>query len=168
MYVKDGIADSVKHPESFNVVQVHPVTKRKGNFLIRRGAPREVWDRKARRMTTVVPTEVEELPQGDGEQVFIFGEGYWGEDDFAEIADELAESRGKRRRNRPLMAPPAELIHEACREIELRDAEEYVNPDTGHKWVRPSQGLLIPRNAAWAHALAEQCKRDWSTGRSIY
>lgn len=166
--VNNGIADSTKQPEVMEVVYNHPVTKQRGHYLLRRGAPQEVWDRKARRMKVVVPTDVEKLrDRGDGEQVFILGEGYWGANDFQEISEELAESRGRRRRNKPLMAPPAALIEEACRELELRQAQSFTNPDTGHRWVRPSIGLLVPRSAQWANALAEQSKRDWRTGRSI-
>lgn len=158
--IKDGQSESLKHPESYREVGVHPVTKQRGRWAVYEGEPVEVWDKKAHKMVWVRRTRVEALPDvDDGSTVIVIASGGMGIRDFEEMSEELAETRQRGRRNRPLFAPKAAIVEEACTEIRLRNQDSYT---VGNQtFTRPEVGLLIPRNAEWAKALAAESRREW-------
>lgn len=154
-------ASSVKRPDTYSEVSVHPVTKRRGRFAVRLGKPVYVWHKKERRMKWIRRMDVEELPPArDDSVVLVISQGSMGVNDFPAISEELAAYRKKRRRNAPVLAPREELIREACREIRIRGEESWTVGD--HTFKRPAAGLLIPRNAEWARALALESQRPYS------
>lgn len=160
--VKEGWAESVQKPETVMEVSTHPVSGHKGRFVVRTGRPMQRWNRQKHRMEWVQQTEVERVDKAhDGAIFMLVNDGFMSSKDFDEMSQEAAERRGTQRRNKPLIAPKPSYIEEACKQVFLRDAESYTVE--GITFTRPSVGLLIPRNAEWAHAMAEESKAGWHT-----
>lgn len=152
------LLNAVRHPDSYQEVGVHPVTKQKGRFAVRKGKRVQVWNQQARHYEWRTPVEVEELPErDDGSTVVVISSGEMGERDFAAISEEMAEQRGKRRRNKPLFAPRPNLIEEACKQVRIKAADEYTVGN--QRFRRPEVGILIPRNADWAKRMALESQR---------
>lgn len=154
--------DSVKHPETVLEVQTHPQTGHRGHFIVRTGKPVQRYNRQTRKNEWVQQHEIERIDKpSDGAIFMLVNDGYMSANDFEEMRLEAEERRQGHRRNRPLIAPKPSLIEEACKQVFLTNAETYeVNGITFH---RPSKGMLIPRNAAWAEAMAEESKTGWET-----
>ena len=161
VFINNGVADSVKAPETAMEVSNHPVTKRRGRFFVRTGRPMQVWDPQEKRLKWVQHSEVQPVKAEDDATFVIVNDGYMAEADFDEVRAEMLERRNARRRNRPTLAPRADIIKEACREVMFQKGNKVTVGDV--TFERPSRGMLIPRDQAWAAAMAEESKTSWDT-----
>jgi hypothetical protein len=119
----------------------------------------QMWDKAQHRFRWVQHTEVEPLQEGDGAVFVVANDGHCSVNDLRELSAEAAERRHLRSGNKPTIAPRADYIKEACDQLFFRNAVSWqVGEQSFH---RPSVGMLIPRDAAWANAMADEARREW-------
>lgn len=156
IFVNNHIGETTNLPDVAIEVSIHPVTKRRGRWLVRTGKPVQVWDKKQNRLKWVRFSEVEPVINPDGGTFVLIGAGEMSRADYQEVRDEATERRDRNRAESPTMAPPPDYIEEACKQVQLKDAEEW--RVGSHTFKRAGVKIYVPKDADAADTLAYAAK----------